>query len=83
MACGRPLVTTRSPTSTRLAKKADYPAFFEVDTNNPEPLANLFRSLIEDRTALSSMGKSSRQFYDSYLSELYIEGKLMGHLGSE
>ena len=82
MACGRPLVTTRSPTSTRLAEKADYPAFFEVDTNNPEPLVNLFRSLIENRTALSSMGKNSRQFYDSFLSEEYIEEKLMGHLCS-
>ena len=83
MACGRPLVTTRSPTSMRLAKKADYPAFFEVDTNNPEPLANLFRSLIEDRAALSSMGQNSRQFYDSFLSDEYIKEKLMGHLRSE
>ena len=83
MACGRPLITTRSPTSMRLSKKADYPAFFEVDTHSSEPLAKLLKSLIEDRTALSSMGENSRQFYDSFLSEKYIEDKLMEHLCSE
>ena len=80
MACGRPLVTTLSPTSTRLSNLSDYPAFFEVDTDSPEPLAKLINSLIEDRSSLTSMGRNSRQFYDTFLSEKYIGEKLIRHL---
>ena len=68
MACGKPIVTSESSVSQRLASGEQSDAFVAVDSSDARVLADTLMRLIENPYIRSSLGVNARALYTSELS---------------
>ena len=77
MACGRALVTARTPASRALlGGRADLSPFLEVDPGDATGLAALFERLVLDKPSLLRVARDARSLFDEALSATAIADRL-------
>ncbi|MDB4470689.1 glycosyltransferase [Deltaproteobacteria bacterium] len=82
LACGKPLITSRSSAYPELFHNNDVLGIGWVDSGNSQQLADKVAKLLSDRIGLVEMGTQARQSYETYFSMEMISASLFAALRS-
>jgi len=66
MACGKPLITARTPVSERLSQCGDDTAFITVNPENPKELYLAINKALNNPGFISRIADAAVQFHDKY-----------------